>query len=119
MVIKIWIGYGTDDNGEDSDFLLFSDVKLCALHAYGQDTIHKTNKLVDILKTLIDDKYYHNGNANNGYGWEYRLEYFDDSIKYKINDFSDFQLKYNIDSDEELEFNNIDPDYSYNCCHYH
>ena len=99
--IKLWIGYGTDDNDED-DFLLFSDVKLCALHAYGQDNIYKINKLVDILNTMLSDKYFH-----NGYGWEYKLVMYDDSEKYKNKDFFDYKLEYDIDSDEESEFNKI------------
>lgn len=105
--IKLWIGYGPG-NGQNCNYEIFPDVKSCALHAYGQDT-DKTYKLVYILKTLLSDKYFHNINANNTYGWKYELVIYDDSEKYE-NDFSYYDGIYDLDSDEEYEFNNINPD---------
>ena len=51
---KMWIGYGTNSNGENPTYKIFSDVKLCAIHIYARNIgDNNDEKLVDILKTLI------------------------------------------------------------------
>ena len=80
--IKMWIGYGTNSNGENPTYKIFSDVKLCAIHIYARNIgDNNDEKLVDILKTLIREKYYYNENSNSGYGWKYELIIYDDSKK--------------------------------------
>lgn len=114
MICKFYIGYGGDDGLEDYYFEIFSSIKECAINAYHQQLSVDEDKfisLVNILKALKETGYFHNPNANNGYGWEYKLQEIDTNIyndTCKKSEYCQDDIEIDIEDEDLEEFNNFE-----------
>lgn len=72
--MTLYIGYGTDDNGDDVYYQVYANIDACMKAIRKEYAGYLSEERCNEIKTMIQNgsKFYASG-TNNGYGWEYEI----------------------------------------------